>query len=112
MKEKDLLRVYMELEKESIQRDTGAQNKLGISNQQLRDHVSELLKRQDKVLVSAVVRAVAQLHGVKPELLNQLRVRLVGVAKAKSSPFVYTKEDGRAWLVPRGNEKTQGGDKQ
>ena len=101
MSEKDLLRVYMELEKQSVQRSVGTQNRLGVSNQQLRAHVLELLKKQDKVLVSAVVRAVAQLHGVKPELLNQLRVRLVGVAKAKSAPFVYIKEDGRAWFRRR-----------
>ncbi len=106
--EKDLLRLYMEQEKESIERSRSAKNSLGVSNRELRADIGTLLEKQDKVLMSAVVRALAEVHGVKPEYRQQLRVRIVGLVKAKSSPFEYVKEDGRVWLRAKGATDTAG----
>jgi len=97
-----LAQVYGKYEKESLERARGrGQNKLGVTNAQIRSAVKELMQGRKQLVLAAVVRAIGESYGVQKERMGQLRIRVVGALDTKNAAYELVKEQGVVYIRPK-----------
>ena len=97
--------VYEKYEKESIQRRQKAGKQLTVSNSNIRTSIQKLLKKRDRVLLSAVVKYyvdTAVNDDVKKtdrNIYRKVRMRVLTAVNVKNSVFKIDKDsNGRVWI--------------
>jgi len=93
----DILKLYKKEEQKSLKTNkTGP--RLKISNEQIRQIIKDLLKSQDKVLLSSLSRILADKYHESHDVFKT-RVRIQFSVKTKSSGLKLENKDGRVWIV-------------